>query len=332
MEEFTKFKTFEHEINEDGSVSQQKIIFNKPFGDSENSLPVEADRYRLFWMPACPHAHKVIIVRQLLGLDKVISLSATGPYRTERGWTFSNNKDGKDPVTGVKYLEELYLMADPNYQGRPTVPLIADLKTGKAVNNDYVTLTIQFETVWSKFHKKDAPDIYPEHARKEIDKWTYIINDEINLGVYKVGFAHTQSAYEKAYDNLFRRLDHLEEHLSKNRYLLGEKITDSDIRLYPTLARFDIVYYLLFKANKKRIMDYPNLWGYARDLYQEPAFKETTDFSFIKDSYYRSPHLKKLFGNTYGILPKGPDVSVWNTPHDRARLSSDPQNKFLIEK
>lgn len=323
----TKFATFKQEINEDGSFSQQSNRFQTPFGQGPDELPVVADRYRLLWMPACPHAHKVVIVRKLLGLDQVISLGATGPYRTTRGWTFSNDPEGIDPVLKVHYLEELYLRADPNYHARPTVPIIADVTTGKGVNNDHVWLTVQLETAWKKFHKKDAPDLYPKNLRKEIDELNQIIYEEINVGVYKVGFAHTQEAYEEAYEQLFKRLDEFEERLSHTRYLFGNQLTDSDVRLYPTLARFDLVYYQLFRANKKKIRDYPNLWDYARDLYQQPAFKESTDFGFIKDSYYCSPHLKKLFGNIHGLLPKGPDLSSWEEPSQRrkweVRLSND---------
>lgn len=315
-----KFATFEKEIKNDGSFQQQPNEFTTPFGDQPNQIKPEKGRYHLVWMPACPHAHKVVIVRKLLGLESVITLGQTGPYRTKRGWQFSNNQEGKDPLTGVQFVQDFYLKANPAYNKRPTVPVIVDLTSGKVVNNDHFHLTLQLETSWQRFHKAGAPDLYPEALRESIDKWNKIIFEELNTGVYKVGFAHTQQAYEVAYDRLFDRLDQLEEHLSQTRYLLGDQITDADVRLYPTLARFDIVYYQLFKANKKRIKEYPNLWGYARDLYQQEAFGTTTDFEFIKDSYYRSPHLKKLFGNRFSILPKGPDLGEWTLPHNRENL------------
>lgn len=316
-----KSETFRKEIQDDGSFSQQKNQFTVPFGKEEGELPVVPFKYRLLWMPACPHAHKVVIVRRLLGLDQVISLGATGPYRTEHAWEFTNDINGVDPVLGVRYIEDVYKNADPNYDQRPTVPVLVDIESKKAVNNDHVNLTIQLETAWKEFHKEGAPDLFPSHLREEIFKLNQIIYEKINVGVYRVGFSHSQEAYEKAYDELFYYLDRFEERLGKSRYLFGNQITDSDVRIYPTLARFDVVYHSLFRCNKKRLRDYPNLWGYARDLYQQADFKETTDFEFIKESYFRSPHLKKLFGNPYHILPKGPDLSDWDSPHHRERLS-----------
>ncbi|WP_026892020.1 glutathione S-transferase C-terminal domain-containing protein [Lacrimispora aerotolerans] len=315
-----KFSTFRKEIQNDGAFRQQENQFATPFGDQEGLIPVVPNKYRLLWMPACPHAHKVVIVRRLLGLENVISLGATGPYRTEHAWEFTNDPGGVDPVLGVQYIEDVYKKADPSYDKRPTVPVVVDIETGKAVNNDHVTLTLQLETEWKKYHKEGAPDLFPEKLRDDILELNEIIYQRINVGVYKVGFAHSQEAYEKAYTELFYYFDQFEERLSHSRYLFGDAITDCDVRLYPTLARFDVVYHLLFKCNKKRLKDYPNLWGYARDLYQQPAFRETTDFAFIKDSYYRSPHLRKLFGNVYNILPKGPDLSEWNSPHGRSSL------------
>ena len=307
-----KHETFQKEIQSDGAFKQQNNSFTTPFGNQKGLLPVIPNKYRLLWMPACPHAHKVVIVRKLLGLEKVISLGQTGPYRTEHAWEFTNDLDGVDPVLGVQYIEEVYKNADPEYNKRATVPVFVDVETKKAVNNDHIHLTLQLETAWKAFHKEDAPDLYPEHLRRDIDDLNKIIYERINVGVYKVGFAHNQEAYETAYNNLFYYLDQIEERLSKSKYLFGDQLTDCDVRLYPTLARFDIVYYHLFRFNKKRLQDYPNLWRYAKELYQIPEFKESTDFEFIKDSYYRSPHLKKLFGNTYSILPKGPDTSLWN--------------------
>ena len=312
-----KLSTFKKEIQDNGEFRQQANLFTVPFGDEPGQLPVEPGRYRLLWMPACPHAHKAVIVRRLLGLENVISLGATGPYRTEHAWEFTNDEGGVDPVLGIRYIEDVYKRADPEYSDRPTVPVIADVTTGKAVNNDHFWLTVQMETAWKGYHKPGALDLYPEQLRKDIDALNQRIYDKINVGVYKVGFAHTQEAYDRAFDELFDNLDYFEERLGQGRYLFGDTPTDSDVRLYPTLARFDIVYYQLFKANKRRIRDYANLWAYARDLYGIPEFKETTDFDFIKDSYYRSPHLAQLFGNVWGLLPKGPDLSDWNKPHGR---------------
>lgn len=310
-------KTFSQEAGEDGSYKMQECLFTKKFGSGPDEWPVEPGRYRLLWMPACPHAHKVVIVRSLLGLDKVITLGSAGPYRTERGWVFSEDADEIDPVLKIHYIDELYKKEDPDYKGRPTVPIIADTVTGRGVNNDHFWLTIYLETAWKKYHKEGAPDLYPENLRKEIDELNRFIYERINVGVYKAGFARTQEAYGQAYDRLFEALDSLDERLGSSRYLFGDEITDSDIRLYPTLARFDVVYYLVFRANRNRLADFKNLWPYARDLYQNPGFGDTTDFNFIKRSYQLSPHLKPLWGNVHSILAKGPDVSTWLTPHHR---------------
>ena len=320
MTELTKFKTFAAEIKPDGSFVQQANLFTRKFGAGPGEWPVEPHRYRLLWMPACPHAHKVVIARKLLGLDNVISLGATGPYRTEKGWEFSQDTQGKDPVLGIRYIHDVYSAQDPDFTGRPTVPLIVDTQSGKGVNNDHFWLSIYLETAWQAFHRPDAPDLYPHAQRQDIDALNQAIYQDINLGVYKAGFAHTQQAYESAYDRLFARLDEFEHRLEHQRYLFGPHLTDADIRLFPTLARFDLVYYPLFRTNRNRLVDYKNLWAYARDIYQIPEIKESTDFAFIKESYFRSPHLAALFGNTYNLLPKGPDISLWDRPHYRDAL------------
>jgi putative glutathione S-transferase len=223
-----------------------------------------------------------------------------------------------DPVLGIRFLSEAYKKADPAYTGRATVPAVVDVKTGKVVNNDYFKLTNYWETVWSPFHRPGAPDLYPEALRREIDALNDTLFHEVNNAVYKAGFAQTQAEYEKAYDLLFARLDILETRLAAQRYLLGGRITDSDIRLYVTLARFDIAYHTVFKANRNRLIDFPNLWNYAKDLYQSPGFGETTDFAAIKRGY----HLGSHGNNPYQILALGPDLGIWNEPHDRGRFAA----------
>jgi len=302
--------TFRHQMNENGSMQIQENLFLKKFGNGPDEWPVEKNRYRLLWMPACPHAHKVVIARKLLGLDSVISLGATGLFREKDGWVFSEDKDGLDPVLKIHYLKELYTREDPDYKKRPTVPIIADEKTKKGVNNDHFWIPIYLETVWKPFHKKNAPDLYPLEFREEIDKMNTFIFHRVNNGVYDLGFARTQKAYDTAYDKLFEALDYLEHRLEDNRFLFGDYITDSDIRLYPTLARFDVVYYQVFRANRNRIRDYKNLWGYAKDLYQVPDIKESTYFEAYKKHYQLSPHLRPLWGNQYALVAKGPDNSV----------------------
>jgi glutathionyl-hydroquinone reductase len=321
------------EMKADGSFNRQKNRFTTPFGIQPGYLPVEAGRYRLLWSAVCPWAHRAVIVRRILGLEEVISLGTASPMRPKLphvDWEFSLDEQGVDPVLGIQYMSEVYKKADPDYSGRPTVPAIVDLKEKKVVNNDYFKLTNHFETAWKPFHKENAPDLYPETLREEIDSLNDVIFHDVNNGVYKCGFAGSQEAYEQAYDSLFARLDELEQRLSKHRFLFGDFITDSDVRLYATLVRFDAAYYSAFKTNRNRIVDFPNLWGYLKDLYQTPGFGDTTDFDAIKRHYHLSHHIASNDEKGHnGILPKGPDLSGLSKPHNRQVLSNK-EEKFLI--
>lgn len=317
------------EIQSNGKFERQPNRFVTPFGEGKDELPVEKGRYRLLWAPVCPWANRSIIVRQLLGLEDAISVGTLDPIRPDvpwSDWAFTLDEGDRDPVLGIHLLSEAYKKADPDYQGRFTVPAIVDLQTGAVVNNDYFNLTTYFETTWKKFHKKDAPMLYPENLREEIDKLNDYLFRNVNNGVYKAGFATSQEAYSDAFKLVFDAFDVLEERLSGQRFLFGDYVTESDVRLYVTLARFDVAYYNGFRVNKKMLKDYPNLWGYARDLYAESAFGDNTHFEAIKKHY----HLCCLKTNPYNILPLGPDVSIWKEPTDRARLSKDPDHKFLI--
>lgn len=308
---------FTREVGSGGAFVRQTNRFVTPFGTADGELPPEPGRYRLLWAPICPWAHRAIIVRAVLGLEDAISVGTANPVRTEQGWEFSLDKDGVDPVLGIRFLPEIYKETDPDYQGRATVPTVVDLTTRKVVNNNYFRLTNDLETAWSAFHKEGAPDLYPAELREEIDALNDILFHEVNNGVYKAGFARSQEAYEQAYDTVFARLDDLEKRLEGRRYLFGSSITDSDVRLYVTLARFDIAYYSVFRTNRNRLIDFPNLWAYARDLYQTPGFGDTTDFEAIKKGY----HLGDIASNPLRILPKGPDLSIWTSAHGRERLS-----------
>lgn len=313
-------RTAPAEIAADGAFVRQTNRFSAAFGDQPGELPVEKGRYRLIWSAACPWAHRAVIVRRLLGLEEAISLGTVAPLRPDLprpDWAFTLDAGGQDPVLGIRYLSEAYQAADPGYSGRPTVPAVVETATGKVVQNDYFKLTNHLETAWAPLHKPDAPDLYPRHLRTAIDELNEVIFQDVNNGVYKAGFARSQAAYEKAYHTLFARLDKLEERLSGSRYLFGDQLTDSDVRLYTTLARFDIAYYTVFRANRQRIADYRHLWAYARDLYQTPGFGDTTDFAAIKQHYHLSVLLAAEGSNPYRILPKGPDLSRWNTPHGR---------------
>ncbi|WP_433316857.1 glutathione S-transferase family protein [Micromonospora sp. CA-269861] len=281
--------------------------------DEQDRWPLEAGRYRLIWCRACPWAHRARIVRGLLGLDDAISLGTVDPIRDERGWAFALDPDGFDPVLGVSFLSEAYLATDPDYTGRVTVPALVDTLTGRVVTNDYPQLTLDFSTQWRSLHRAGAPDLYPEALRPEMDALMAEIHTDVNNGVYRCGFATSQEAYDEAFRALFARLDTLSERLAGQRYLLGDAITEADVRLFTTLVRFDAAYHGHFKCNRNKLTEMPVLWAYARDLFQTPGFGETVDFDHIKRHYYGTH--RQI--NPSGIVPLGPDESGWSTPHGR---------------
>ena len=291
-------------------VRQPNRFTERITADGSGGLPAEPGRYRLFVSYACPWAHRSLIVRRLLGLEDAISVAVVDPIRDERGWRFPE----RDPVTGAEFLSELYLGTDPSFEGRYTVPCIWDTETKRLVTNDFPNITTMMETEFTALHRAGAPDLYPEALRSEIDELNDLVYTTVNNGVYKAGFATSQDAYEEAADALFATLDRLEERLSASRYLFGDEITEADVRLYPTLARFDAVYYSHFKCNLRHVTDYPALWGYARDLYSIPAFGETTNFDHIKRHYY----VTQRNINPSGVVPKGPLID-WTAPHGRNR-------------
>ncbi|MFF0154110.1 glutathione S-transferase family protein [Micromonospora sp. NPDC005203] len=281
--------------------------------DEQDRWPLEAGRYRLIWCRACPWAHRARIVRGLLGLDEAISLGTVDPIRDERGWAFALDPDGFDPVLGVSFLSEAYLATDPDYTGRVTVPALVDTRTGRVVTNDYPQLTLDFSTEWRSLHAPDAPDLYPVALRPEMDALMAEIHTDVNNGVYRCGFATSQEAYDEAFRTLFARLDALSERLAGQRYLMGDAITEADVRLFTTLVRFDAAYHGHFKCNRQKLTEMPVLWAYARDLFQTPGFGETVDFDHIKRHYYGTH--REI--NPGGIVPLGPDESGWHTPHGR---------------
>ncbi|WP_026424654.1 glutathione S-transferase family protein [Actinokineospora inagensis] len=269
----------------------------------------ESGRYRLVVSLACPWAHRAVIVRGLLGLADVISLAVVDPIRDEKGWRFPET----DPVLGIDYLSEAYFAAAPDYEGRVTVPAIVDTQTGKVVTNDYPRITLDLSTEWREFHSPGAPDLYPEQSRGEIDALIEPIFHNVNNGVYKAGFATSQEAYEAAHAALFAELDRLDARLENSRYLVGDHITEVDVRLFTTLVRFDAVYHGHFKCNRNKLAEMPTLWAYARDLYQTPGFGDTVDFDHIKRHYYVTHDQI----NPTRIVPAGPLADLWNLPHDR---------------
>lgn len=284
--------------------------------DGSTGLVAIPGRYHLYTSLACPWSQRALIVRQLLGLDQVIGLSLADPVADERGWRFPDQTGGRDPLTGARYVSELYLATDPGYSGRASLPLLWDIRSQRIVTNDPAQITVQMETEFAGFWRPGAPDLYPAVQRREIEAIATLIHHTVNNGVYKAGRATTQAEYEEAFDALFTTLDTIEERLGRRRFLLGGHITEADVRLFPTLVRFDAVYYLLYKCNLHRLVDYPYLWAYARDLFQRPGFGDTTDFVQIKRHYYQA----QGWINPSGIVPKGPYVS-WLEPHGRDRMA-----------
>jgi len=272
-------------------------------------------RYHLYVSLACPWAHRTLIFRRLKGLEKMISVSVVHWRMLEHGWTF---EDGPgvvpDPIHGARYLHEVYTAAMPDYSGRVTVPVLLDKESGTIVNNESSEIIRIFNAGFDLVGAASG-DYYPEELREEIDALNVRIYDTVNNGVYKAGFATTQHAYEEAIGPLFETLDWLDERLSTRRYLLGERQTEADWRLFTTLLRFDPVYVGHFKCNLRRIADYPNLSGYLRDLYQTPGIAQTVNMRHIKGHYYESHRTL----NPTGIVPLGPVLDL-DAPSERARI------------
>lgn len=292
------------------------------FGLSEGAeaWPVEAGRYRLVAAAACPWANRTVIVRRLLGLEDAISLGSPGPVHDARSWTFDLDEGERDPVLGTVRLQENYFKRFPNYPRGITVPAIVDVPSGKVVTNNYPQITLDFSTQWRAFHRDGAPNLLPEELLN--DMWPVIkrVFTEVNNGVYRCGFAGSQDAYNAAYERLWVAMDWLEERLSSNRYLMGGTITEADVRLFTTLARFDPVYHGHFKTNRNKLSEMEHLWAYARDLFQTPGFGDTIDFAQIKAHYY----VTHSDVNATQIVPVGPDLSNWLAPHGRERLGGEP--------
>ena len=303
------------EFNRDTDYIDTRIT-----ADGRDGYPVESGRYRLIVARACPWANRTIIVRRLLGLEDVLSIGFCGPTHDERSWTFDLDPDEVDPVLGIHYLRDAYNARVPDYPKGVTVPAIVEISTGKVITNDYPQITLDFSTEWSAHHRDGAPELYPEPLRAEIDEVAERVYTEINNGVYRCGFAGSQRAYEGAYDRLFSAMDWLEDRLSGQRFLVGDTITEADVRLFTTLARFDPVYHGHFKTNRHKLVEFPALWAYARDLFQTPGFGDTIDFVQIKQHYY----LVHSDINPTGVVPKGPDLSNWLTPHGREALGGRP--------
>jgi glutathionyl-hydroquinone reductase len=301
-------------------VRDQRYLTTRITADGRDGYPVEPGRYRLVVSRACPWANRSAIVRRLLGLEDALSMGVCGPTHDERSWTFDLDPGGRDPVLGIERLQEAFFARDPDYPLGITVPAIVDIPSGQVVTNDFAQITLDLSLEWGKHHRPGAPELYPERHRAEIDEVNAGVFADVNNAVYEAGFAGSQEAYERAYGRLFKQLDALTERLRTRRYLVGDTITEADIRLFTTLVRFDAVYHGHFKCNRNKLTELPVLWAYARDLYQTPGFGDTIDFAQIKEHYY----VVHRDVNPTGIIPSGPDTSGWTTPHHREQLGGRP--------
>jgi glutathionyl-hydroquinone reductase len=308
-------------MSTDGTfVRDMRYLDARITADGRDGWPVEPGRYRLVIGRPCPWAGRLAIIRRLLGLEPVLSMAIAGPTHDKRSWSFDLDPGGRDPVLGIERLADAYEKAVPGYDRGVTVPAIVDIPSGAVVTSDFRQMAIDLETEWTGLQRPGAPDLYPAGRRAEIDEVAERVFKDVNNGVYRAGFATSQSAYEDAYHRLFERLDWLSDRLSQQRYLAGDTITNADIYLFTTLARFDAAYHGHFKCNRSKLTEMPVLWAYARDLFQTPGFGDTTDFVHIKRHYYEVHRSV----NPTGIVPAGPDLSGWLTPHGREELGGRP--------
>jgi glutathionyl-hydroquinone reductase len=308
---------FPAETSHSGEFVRQEDVFRDWVrADGSSGYPAVAGRYHLYVSLACPWASRTVIVRKLRGLESAIGMTIVDPIRDERGWAFRDGPDySKDPINGFSFLKEAYLATDPSYRARVTVPVLWDTKTKRIVSNSDDDIMRMFETEFNELSPNKL-ELYPPEHSANIDRLNELIYETVNDGVYRAGFATTQAAYERAAYRVFATLDTLEERLSKQRYLFGSTPLETDWRLFVTIVRFDPVYYGHFKCNLRRIIDYPNLYGYLRDLYQIPGIAETVNFDHIKRHYY----ITHDDINPTRIVPIGP-LQDLTSAHGRGKLT-----------
>jgi putative glutathione S-transferase len=299
-------------IRADSGFRNWVTVDGSPGPGGNGGFAAEAGRYHLYVSFACPWAHRTLIYRKLKGLEDIITVSVVHPLMPAESWVFGDYPGAtEDHVNHADYLHEVYRKAAADFNGLVTVPVLWDRKLGTIVNNESSEIIRMLNSAFDAFGNADL-DLYPEALRAEIDAINQPVYEHINNGVYRCGFARTQKAYDRAYDQLFDTMDMLEQRLSSQRYLTGERITEADWRLFPTLVRFDPVYYNHFKTNKRRLIDYPNLWAYTRELFQMPGIAETVNMDHIKYHYFASHRSI----NPTGIVPRGPEIDFMQ-PHRR---------------
>lgn len=291
------------DTNEGGAFKRAAATIRHDVPDA----PWAEGRFHLYAAWNCPWAHRVLLVRTLKKLERFITVAYARPRRTDQGWIYDPDGEYVDDLFGIHGLHEAYAKSPTPYTGRLTVPLLWDRTTNAPVSNESADLVRAFGKL------SEGPDLYPDGLAEQIDDWNARIYPKLNNGVYRAGFSRTQEAYEAGYRDVFETLDQIEEQLGKTRYLCGDRFTEADLRLFPTLVRFDVAYHGAFKCNKKRIIDYPNLWGYAREIFQMTGVAQTVRFDVYKQGYYSPSPLR----NPLGIVPLGPEID-WTVPHGRA--------------
>lgn len=312
------------EIDERGAFIRQPNAFIEKFGSKDNELKAEANRFSIYWAHGCHWSNRPVIVRDILGLEDVIddvAVTHTGETNVY-GHGFQNQEGFKDKATGFYFLSEAYKNANPNFKGRATTPTLVDIKTKKAVNNDYHRLTNYIEVQFRKFQKTDI-DLYPVKYRKEIDEFNDWLFPTINNGHYRMAFCQSYEAYKESYEDFFNNLEKLDKRLETNRFIFGDYITDSDIRLYVTLVRWETSYYRNVGPIKKRITEYKNIWGYVKDLFSLDVFKKYTFFEFPTNTTdFFKPYAERIAGQV--------DYNKeWASDGSRKKLSNDPENVYL---
>ena len=314
-----------NEIDERGAFIRQPNAFIRPFGKGESDLHAEANRFAVYWAHGCHWSNRPVIVRDILGLQDVIGDVATthSGETNVYGHGFADQPGHKDPICGAYFLSEFYKRANPDFTGRATTPTLVDVKEKKAVNNDYHRLTNYIEVQFRPFQPADAPDLYPVKYRKEVDEFNDWLFPTVNNGHYRMAFCQSWEAYSEAYEDFFESIEKLDKRLETNRFLFGDYITDSDVRLYVTLVRWETSYYHNVGPMKKRITEYPNIWGYVKDLFSLPVFRKYTFFEFPKND------AKGIFASyPKRIAAQVPYDKLWATDGARKALSADPENVF----
>jgi glutathionyl-hydroquinone reductase len=311
------------EFTRDTAYIEDRIVRDPARADvpeGAQAWPVEAGRYQLVAARACPWANRTLIVRRLLGLEDALPVGLPGPVHDVRSWTFDLDADGRDPVLGIERLQEAYFARYPDYPRGITVPAVVEIASGQVVTNDFPRITEDLAKEWGAFHREGAPDLWPAELEEEMREVMQRVYTEVNNGVYRCGFAGSQRAHEKAYERLWAAMDWLEDRLATRRYLMGQHITEADVRLFTTLVRFDPVYHSHFKCSRNKLTEMPHLWGYARDLFQTPGFGDTVDFEQIKQHYF----VVHEDINPSQIVPVGPDLDNWVSAHGREALGGSP--------